>query len=98
MSSLELPFFLVRRGKRARHENDHAHDWRRVAGEARPHIEKEWNFEIHKYDLIVALKRLKFPAYSAGHCRLGNNVAGQIVPFAHNSNKERVPAVFMHIY
>lgn len=49
-------------------------------------------------DFVAALKRLKFPAYSAGHCRLGNNVAGQIVPFAHDSNKERVPAVFMHFY
>ena len=67
-----LPFFLVRRGKRATHENDRAHDWRRVTGEARPHIEKEWNFELHKInmvDLVAALKRIKFPAYSAGQQR-----------------------------
>ena len=49
-------------------------------------------------DLVAAIKRLKFLAYSAGLCRLDNNVAGQIVPFAHDPNKERVPAVFMHLY
>ena len=30
-----LSFFLVRRAKRARHENDNTHDWRRETGEAR---------------------------------------------------------------
>ena len=49
-------------------------------------------------DLVAALKPLKFSAYSAGHCRLGNNVAGQIVPFAHDSNKERVPGPFSCIF
>ena len=30
-----LSFFLVRRAKHARHENDHTHDWRLETGEAR---------------------------------------------------------------